>query len=766
MQRLLRSYVILSPAESLGRFFDPVGSKQSRTRPYPPSTSSAAGDRTFHTRDSNICIVLSKFCPAVRWHRESCHFNADPLSIVAYVSPGDGRRTARMRSNKSQRQNLPHRGRSSQGSQPPLGHPPISNEQHASTARAVEQDLGEPAKDLSQAREPGPEMLAITNSETGEGLGDVEELRKRMEMVLAHKQTHQTSASASTESPTSLELAGGIALRRSLASGTNSSSDTIAAAPLSTDSARTIKGNLEMTPGAIRTPSYPFPRMNLRLNRESSHRSAPSHKPFTLLSPTNTPSQVIEGTSAATDDPASSGVSTPAAHHAGDDPNFPTPDLYDMILMLSAEPGLEAWWANVTQIMAEAYCAERASLAIPGDMTDLENVPWGQKATFNVYGADSFGSSIHDSGVTSEPDSGAANRILEEPDTAIGPLPTTRRPVLESRHSIAGVLPDPALKGARQRPHGPVRAKSNIYGHDSDIAGPTPSPRALKQLLKARSSFLSESQSSGGRNKQGSSESATSVVRAIVHRTLQALEVEPDSLMVRTGIPSMFGKRKPVVLTRAYADDSSNPDLSSQSHRRNTSLKGSAIRHVGAKSSERFDERERGRAGEAGRGTKSLRTYDEYEQHEPSPWSQSPAPSPAARPDPSESPFFIQTAGIDETAFEPNPPAFDYAATANHSFAAIGADSSKTLIHIPLIQPVPSRGILSSSLRFPIAILSFLSPTNPYPRNLRHSLNDLLPHLASSYSLAQQYSNLQSRLTGPLSGHRGTKVPNWNWWPS
>ena len=91
-------------------------------------------------------------------------------------------------------------------------------------------------------------------------------------------------------------------------------------------------------------------------------------------------------------------MSTPALRQACEDPNFPTPRLYDMILMLSTEPGIDAWWANVAQILAEAYGAERASLAIPGDMTDLENVPWGQKATFNIYGNDSFGSSTRDSG--------------------------------------------------------------------------------------------------------------------------------------------------------------------------------------------------------------------------------------------------------------------------------------------------------------------------------------------------------------------------------
>ncbi len=50
-----------------------------------------------------------------------------------------------------------------------------------------------------------------------------------------------------------------------------------------------------------------------------------------------------------------------------------------MTLMLSSEPGLDAWWSTVVQIMTEYYKAERLALAIPADLTDIENVPWGQK---------------------------------------------------------------------------------------------------------------------------------------------------------------------------------------------------------------------------------------------------------------------------------------------------------------------------------------------------------------------------------------------------
>ena len=40
---------------------------------------------------------------------------------------------------------------------------------------------------------------------------------------------------------------------------------------------------------------------------------------------------------------------------------------------------MDAWWNTVVQIMRDVYKAERVTLAIPADTTDIENVPWGQK---------------------------------------------------------------------------------------------------------------------------------------------------------------------------------------------------------------------------------------------------------------------------------------------------------------------------------------------------------------------------------------------------
>jgi signal transduction histidine kinase/CheY-like chemotaxis protein len=428
-----------------------------------------------------------------------------------------------------------------------------------------------------------------------------------------------------------------------------------------------------------------------------------------------------------------------------EDPNFPTPDLYSMILMLSSEPGLEAWWANVTQVLSEAYGAERASLALPGDMTDLENVPWGQRATFNIYGSESSDSSRFDSTTASIPDYDGSSSVKRfEPQQTVHDMVTAPRPPLQSRHSIAGPVPDTSGKGARQRPAGPVRALSNISGHHEEVIGAHASPRIPGRSPIMKSSERSENESTVSRPPLTSSASVSSLLRCVVHRGLIPLESEPDPLLVRTGVAALFGKRKPVVLTRAYTEDDLNTSAHSTGFFVRDDPQGQPEMHARMPSGTSLEESSQS-------NLRFLRAFDEYEQPEPSPWSQSPAPSPAARPDPSESPFFVQTGTVDETAFETNPPPYDYAAAANQSMNAIGVDSSKTLIHIPLVQP--SRGLLNSSLRFPVAILSILTPINPYPRNLRHSLSHLLPHLASSFSLAQQYSALHDRVKGPMS-HR------------
>ncbi len=568
----------------------------------------------------------------------------------------------------------------------------------------------------------------------------LEAMRKKMSEAMAQKQQNIAAGAnaaaglkqTSDEPPETINA---------LTKVESSSDESIITGALSTDSANTIKASIAPTPGALRTPSYPFPRMQLRLNRGSSHRSAPSHKPFTLLSPTNEPASATKSIASQLSETASSELSTPigqtfaSGHGIPNDPEYPTPDLYDIILMLNAEPGLDMWWANVTDILSESYGAERASLALPGDVTDLENVPWGQKATFDLYGSESGGLSTLESLTTSDVDVRFQGIT---PDPVKLPLqsapPVAQRPTLTSRHSIAGVLPD-LTRASQQRPLGPVRAVSSMSTKQEAQQAPQSVPKLMKRAATPRTH--SNLEFDIPRHVDAPSESST--LRCHVHRTLQPLESEPDSLLIRNGVASLFGKRKPVVLTRAYSEEAAPPSP------RPRSATGGENR-FGALSLQPQQQHQATERYES--LIRPIVAVDEYEQPEPSPWAQSPSPSPAARPDPTESPFFAPGNTVDEGAFEQNPPSHDYGTSANQPLGAIGAEMSKTLIHVPLIQPVPARGVMATTLRFPIAILSFLSPVNPYPRSLRHSLTALLPHFASSFSLAQQYSTLQDRTRG------------------
>ncbi|ERF71782.1 hypothetical protein EPUS_01697 [Endocarpon pusillum Z07020] len=580
----------------------------------------------------------------------------------------------------------------------------------------------------------------------------IEGLRKRMEDALADQQKKRDHMSTS-EPPF---LPRSIAVRRSVSEHPNSSGESVqAVATGSTESVGTVKGANVATPGAVRTPSYPFPRMALRLPRGQSQLSGPRHKPFTLLSPTNVPQPGdIRSTPA---DLSSSEPGTPLHRQdfqsgprddeIPDDPDYPLPDLYDLVLLLNAEPGLDAWWTSVTEILAEAYGAERASLAVPGDMTDLENVPWGQKASFNLLGVDHSDSSLLESTVGSEHAGGREQDQLPSKraeDTQSGThlklqlRADLKRPLLQSRHSIAGVTPDTMTKTSQQRPPGPIRA---ISGRNEIAA--LEAHRAVEDILP-HSGTIVEEPATAADSMGYSSESASQSTKAVVYEALRALESEQDPLIVRTGVTALFGKRRPVVMTRSFADSPVSPGLSKSSERQ----KGD---DNSVRQSRHRNRTQPQKASEVGTSRlltlekpSLLRRYEESEQPEPSPWSQSPHPSPAARADPSESPFFTHSAHVDETAFNSEPTAYDY--SVNQPVVAIGTDCSKSLIHIPLIQPVPSRRPLSSNLRFPTAIISLLSSITPYPPSLRHSLAALLPHLASSYSLAQQFTSLEAQI--------------------
>ncbi|KAG5913267.1 hypothetical protein E4U42_001318, partial [Claviceps africana] len=187
----------------------------------------------------------------------------------------------------------------------------------------------------------------------------------------------------------------------------------------STESGQTVRGGMTPAPVA-QTPSYPFPRMPSFSHQLPKFVSFPPISPLSRRGttplfghPSGHPPEhrgILDRLLSDSSTPASTFTFEPAATtdypHSSD---FPTPNLYDLSLMLSAEPGLDAWWNTVVQIMRDVYKAERVTLAVPADTTDVENVPWGQRATFNAHqedklslgymtkgGSSAFQSSEHD----------------------------------------------------------------------------------------------------------------------------------------------------------------------------------------------------------------------------------------------------------------------------------------------------------------------------------------------------------------------------------
>ncbi|KAI1107293.1 hypothetical protein F4804DRAFT_194623 [Jackrogersella minutella] len=583
----------------------------------------------------------------------------------------------------------------------------------------------------------------------------------------------------------------------------------------STESNRTVRGGL--TPGfSTRTPSYPFPRVatpnfsSAYLHNVLSQQSQAGGVNTTgtqfgsfmmhdqLRSDPSTPA------SAMTFLPA--GVTTKPTNL-----DFPTPSLYDLTLMLSAEPGLEAWWNSVVQIMTDFYKAERVTLSVPADPTDVENVPWGQKATYNTLEEDELSLGYISKGTVANSVGDQLEPISSSEGLQKGDKPM--RPVIQSRHSFTTYEDQ---KGAREvfleqgagsnsrRPGLTQRSKSYYPGADRQDSA-SPHPTLNKQALEEHDAFEEQQPVPTWEAKLEPKRD----VKGRLLPVLQGLDFEADPLIDHNGITRVVERGKVIALTRTYpyldptsevkqqqpkitkpaqAEDPrklSRKPIRSDSQTKLSSLLASAPRSLSLnRKSLSVDKKIPSLFATLDDVPRPpTPKYEEYEQAPPSPWSQSPAPSPAVRADPSENPFFTD-AVVDEESFNPGPSPQDYASTQPPE--TIGVDNSWTVLHVPLnhvflskptqkfkldssvleqkasqrnhSEPSVSTGMLhehssteelaKKNKNLPIAILSILTPIIPYPSNLRYSLEHLAPHLAATFSLGRHYSNLETEVMG------------------
>jgi signal transduction histidine kinase len=559
----------------------------------------------------------------------------------------------------------------------------------------------------------------------------LKELRRQMEELLVYQQMQQTQPPNTSQSQPVSALSNDTPRKRRLStSSTEVPITVVLPSTCSTESTATVTG-AEPEPherDSQQTPSYPFPRMQnqaAKMGLEPTARAG-----FRLKLPSeNIPSSIPEDQDLPEEPKGLQKQPSflPAQHIPGqENPDFPSPDLYDLTLQLNADSGLEAWWSNLINIMKTNYGAERISLAVPGDVTDLENVPWGQKAIYN-QDVDTSWEELQtrhlEKGSSMQIPQPRKSHVPKRPETGLHQMNSagSPRPSLSSRHSFAGFD-----KNKTQ----------------------TQSDKKHVQIVDQNQSFASHS------NARENSEAADDSLNALLGDMRQAvfpiarpLEVEPNPLIKRSGVVRLFGRTRPTVLTREYAGGSTqcsqpwaDPTQSPNEIVQITpDANGPSPRGAGrAPTQHSF-------------GAFGMKLYDEYEQVPQSPWSQSPAPSPAPRTHADQNPFFTDHS-VDEGAFSKNPPSHDY--SNNLPLEAIGIDQSKTVIHIPLLHGGHSDRGAFSTLRFPVAIVSMLCTIVPYPSNLRESLAFLMPHLTTSFCLAQRYSQLERQLSSKVESPR------------
>lgn len=622
----------------------------------------------------------------------------------------------------------------------------------------------------------------------------------------------------------------------------------------STVSNKTVKwSSLPYSPSTHQafTPSYPFPPMNSALGPSNEPVSHALHRPFTALSPTIPPSQTrvwesqaLKGQSSTNRDMSAVPRVLPWAGDLGPENTAQEQrlDLYGVMLKIQSEPGIEKWWINVSKVLRGDFDASRATLAVPSDSTDVENVPWAQMASFNAATGDLISSSTTrgrqstqscrtDSSLQDEGKADTSSEIQEtnlDPNSPTWFHTTGNRPKLESRHSFAGfpqmlenMIPEnkQSLASSSSRPTA-SRASSYV-----SLRGGVPMAHESFQGTKLSSESLEQhmEQVSKASPNPDHVDREERRLPASVLPVLQMLEMEPDPLLTSAGAVRVLERGKLVHIIREYEDvaepieqgttgrkgkhyedrtswptpsgkgnklgtdifDRTSTSASSpetQSSTRPRSRTGGSSRSISA-SAEKMHE--------AVKRTSQAPPYEDYEQAPPSPWSQSPAPSPAIHQDLEVNPFFANLL-VDEEAFSENPPPHDYASA---QIETIGVDRASSIVHVPLVHPLMSKlkrqprlkEVTGSMLKnrsaeagaspyihgsyhqasqsssdddrkTPIAILSIMSTLVPYPSWLSSSLEILAPHLATSFYNARQHSDLEKQLAGVSRRKHGSNL--------
>ena len=703
------------------------------------------------------------------------------------------------------------------------------------TARSEESNSSQDSRNETEGARTPRNISDASQQSSSAGHGStrerpmrLQELRRQMNAAASHRQTLPGIPSSNQqESPLTSGMDRFSPIIEETTSSLVSPRESLATSSLmsepqtaSTESNQTVKGSaMPFSPGNNQpsTPAYPFPLMTFQSGTPLGTPAV--HKPFIGLSPTIQPPDKLTKTHKTRDNGNdhllhssmrySMPSSNPKIHAIAEDAGR---NMYSIVLRLMSEPGLEAWWTNLAGVIKEKFSAERITLAVPSDTTDIENVPWAQMATYRALEEDPFSGATNEKFSTqssiveasSQEGMKGDNKSERQPKNMItsnnGLLAS--RPKLESRHSFAGFTHKARIGNSET-----TESLTNIVrrpaaartGSHSSLRGGRPLGDVAQKNIELNAEALRRHEVSEALKGPPTEDIYASIrpTAARVLHVVQPLESEADALITSAGVIKVLNRNSTAILTREYHDKSQSIEHRLARSRDNgpknsqwstaedqASLyiaqgeepqagNGNSTSGTRSQTSGSSKESSESRTVKTYINTSHYITYEDYEQIPASPWSQSPAPSPAVQVDPDVNPFFT-SATIDENAFAEDPPPHDY--SASHPIEAIGVDQASSVIHVPLVHPTlsplkypprlrntrnktqskyffepaypGSNGSSESSKRVPIAILSILSSTVPCPGDLVTFINDLAPFLATSFYNARQHWNMQKEITG------------------
>ncbi|KAK7208204.1 hypothetical protein BZA70DRAFT_273140 [Myxozyma melibiosi] len=489
------------------------------------------------------------------------------------------------------------------------------------------------------------------------------------------------------------------------------------------------------------------------------------------LNSTNFPSRaVMPNMSEATDSTQSFTSSRSARHKIIPDfaeMEHPSPKLYDLTLKLNSDPGLYEFWNNLTEVLESVYMAKRASLIVPNDLTDIANTPWGLKGVWtskNIPWTLSRLQHYRDLRVSDHSEDYNASHSTDNDDSEWEDM------FEGSDGEDASFAPNSSRNSLVSENDG------ELTDEDTEYPRHTRTGSAGSDLDNLP--FLSR--------KQENVESGV----AKIYTSLRPLESDVDPIIDSLGVSRVLHRGKVAVLQREYRNlqrsPESQPNGSKPEELKRPAVLAGSRKHstVSTVSDASTITEQRPSLPHRNAFTKSKKKpmlrdpfdngsvsaqalynlpYEDYEQCLLSPWSHSPAPSPALSKDSKENPFFnlseqtsVEEAFASPSASEDNSPIADL----NYPVRAIGLESSYSVIHIPLVHPSLSHPVRNTTgsrkgkqCVVPIAIVSILSDVIPYPVNLIKSLGNFAPHIAASYALAEAHANLKYQVEHSRSLH-------------